>query len=131
MYRQYLCIVDREALLQMQYVQVLGTDGSTVWKLCIWLDVTLWENQWLCSQRNFGCFLWTFDKHLIGKNICMIIMLPCFTLFFSISFIEVLLMRQLRIQWKNPKSSQLHLMLKFFYKGFSSFTLTQKTVSDW
>lgn len=45
------------------------------------LDVTLWENQWLCSQRNFGCFLWTFDKHLIGKNICMIIMLPCFTLF--------------------------------------------------
>lgn len=32
------------------------------------LDVILWENQWLCSQRNFGCFLWTFDKHLIGKT---------------------------------------------------------------
>ena len=45
------------------------------------LDVILWENQWLCSQRNFGCFLWTFGKDLIGKKICMIIMLPCFTLF--------------------------------------------------
>ena len=59
------------------------------------LDVILRENQWLCSQRNFGCFLWTFNKHLLGKNICMIIMLPCFTLlFFSMSFIEVLLMRK-------------------------------------
>ena len=59
------------------------------------LDVILRENQWLCCQRNLGCFLWAFDKQLIGKKHLYDHYVTVFYSFiFSMSFIEVLLMRK-------------------------------------